>query len=418
MSPLRLAPLISRQVKTAVFVLLASVLLFTPGIASAQAAKGNPKSPPPPPPPPPPPGFGDPLPGLTGDQIASFNSGKQEFTARETPADGLGPIFNRDSCAACHSSPAVGGSSGITATRFGQVTNGVFDPLTALGGSLLQEKAISPDGLEHIPQQANVIAHRQTTALFGFGLIEAIPDATILAGVRTSPANGVLGKASMVQDVASGQTRVGRFGWKAQQATLLAFAGDAYNNEMGITNRLFPTENAPNGNLVLLKKLDKVKDPEDQVDPATGKAGIDKLADYMRLLAPPQGQPPTTSTAFGAKFFVDIGCASCHTPSMTSGSSPIPQLNNKMVWLYSDLLLHDMGSLGDGIVQGAAGPREMKTPPLWGVKASAPYLHDGRARTLDDAIRAHDGEGSFSRTNYLNLTTDQKNLLIQFLNSL
>lgn len=371
-----------------------------------------------PPPPPPPPQFGDPLPGLTSVQIAAFNAGRTEFTDKETPGDGLGPIFNRDSCVACHSGPAAGGSSPITTTRFGKVTNGVFDPLTSLGGSLLQEKAISPDGLEKIPQQANVTALRQTTPLFGLGLIEAIPDATILKGVRTKAVDGVLGKAAMVQDVATGKTLVGRFGWKAQQATLLAFAGDAYVNEMGITNRLFPTENAPNGNTALLQKLDKVKDPEDQVDKASGKAGIDMLADYMRLLAPPPTQSTTASTAFGAKFFLDSGCTACHTPSMTTGTNAIPALSSQTVSLYSDLLLHDMGSLGDGIVQGAANAREMKTPPLWGVKASAPYLHDGRAKTLDDAIKAHDGEAKSARDKYLKLTSDQQKLLVEFLNSL
>jgi CxxC motif-containing protein (DUF1111 family) len=158
----------------------------------------------------------------------------------------------------------------VFVTRFGRAANGVFDPLTSLGGSLLQERAIDPSGLEHMPREANVVVRRQSTPLFGLGLIEAIPDATILRGVRTKPVDGVLGKASMVVDAASGRTRVGRFGWKGQQATLLSFSGDAYLNEMGITNRLFPIENAPNGNVALLKKLDTVRDPEDQVDPLDG----------------------------------------------------------------------------------------------------------------------------------------------------
>ena len=389
------------------FALFAATTLFT-SLASAQSGG----------PPPPPPKFGEPLPGLTSQQLAAFNAGKNDFVERENPGTGLGPIFNRDSCVACHSGPAVGGASPINVTRFGKVSGGVFDPLTALGGSLLQERAISPNGLEKIPAQANVVAKRQTTPLFGLGLIEAIPDAVILKGVRTTAVDGVLGKASMVQDVASGKSLVGRFGWKAQQASLLAFAGDAYLNEMGITNRLFPTENAPNGNVTLLNQLDKVKDPEDTVDPATGKAGIDLLADYMRFLAPPPAGPVTASSAFGAKFFLDVGCTSCHTPSMTTGASPVSALNNKAVFLYSDLLLHDMGSLGDGIVQGAAGAREMKTPPLWGTAASGPYLHDGRANTLDEAIRAHDGEGRSARDKYLKLTPDQQKLLVEFLKSI
>ncbi len=432
MSSTRPTPAVGCHTAGRVSLWLAAAMLL---VSSAAIAQGPPPPPPPPPggsgqqpPPPPPPGTGqqppppprlaEPLPGLTADQLAAFNDGQDDFLERETPATGLGPIFNRDSCAACHSGPTVGGSSDINATRFGRVTNGVFDPLASLGGSLLQERSISPDGLEKIPQQANVTAKRQTTALYGCGLIEAIPDAAILRGVRAKSVDGVLGKAVMVQDVATGKTLVGRFGWKAQQATLLAFAGDAYLNEMGITNRLFPTENAPNGNTALLAKLDKVKDPEDQPDPDTGKARIDVLADFMRFLAPPPTQPLNASNAFGAKFFLDVGCASCHTPSMTTGPHPVAALDSKTVMLYSDLLLHDMGSLGDGIVQGAAGPREMKTPPLWGVKASAPYLHDGRAKTLDEAIRAHDGEGRTSRERYLKLTPEQQKLLIEFLKSI
>lgn len=395
---------------------LCAALLIIPSVLFAQTTNGQ-KSNQQPPPPPPPPRFGDPLPGLTGNQLAAFNEGKDEFREEETPEDGLGPIFNRNSCVACHSGPVLGGSSNISATRFGRATASGFDPLESLGGSLLQERSISRD-VERIPQQANVVAQRQTTPLFGLGLIEAIPDATILKGVRAKAIDGVLGKASMVTDVATGKTLVGRFGWKAQQATLLAFAGDAYLNEMGITNRLFPTENAPNGNVTLLKKLDRVADPEDEADPTTGRAAIDALADFMRFLAPPPTQPTTASTAFGAKFFSDVGCTACHTPSMTTGTGPVAALNSKTVFLYSDLLLHDMGSLGDGIVQGAAAAREMKTPPLWGARASGPYLHDGRARTLDDAIRAHDGEAKSARDKYLKLTPDQQKLLVEFLNSI
>lgn len=369
-------------------------------------------------PPPAPSGFGRPLDGLTGAEIAAFNDGRDEFLDVATKHDGLGPIFNRDSCAACHNVPALGGGSNINVTRFGHSTGSSFDPLSSLGGSLLQELAIDPMARETVPSQANVTAHRQSTALFGLGLIEAIPDATILNGVRTKAVSGVLGKASMVADVATGKVLVGRFGWKAQHATVLSFSGDAYLNEMGITNRLFPTENAPNGNAALLKKFDTVKDPEDVVDPVTGKADIDKLADFMRFLAPPPPGQMNASTTFGGKIFGDVGCVLCHTPMMRTGSSKTAALSSKNVMLFSDLLLHDMGTLGDGIGQGSAGVREMKTPPLWGVGATAPYLHDGRARDLDEAIRLHDGEAKSIRDNYMKLTTEQKNLLIQFLKSI
>ncbi len=405
---------------------LSAAVLLSSTVGSAQSslpAQSAPQAvgqvpPPPPPPPPPPLRYGEPLVGLTADQLSDFMEGREDFQIVETPATGLGPIFNRDSCVACHGVPAIGGGSAIFVTRFGHAANGTFDPLTALGGSLLQERAIRPEGLEKVPPQANVVAKRQSTPLFGLGLIEAIPDATILRGVRTSPVNGVLGKASMVQDVATGRTIVGRFGWKGQQGNLLTFSGDAYVNEMGITSRLFPTENAPNGNAALLAKLDKVRDPEDQPDPATGKADIDRLADFMRFIAAPPAAPVTASTAFGAKIFVDAGCASCHTPMMTTGPSPVAALNNMTVMLYSDLLLHDMGSLGDGIVQGSAGAREMKTPPLWGLNVSGPYLHDGRATTIENAIQAHDGEAKIIKDNFNKLTSDQKKLLVEFLKSI
>ncbi len=199
----------------------------------------------------------------------------------ETAAGGFGPIFNNVSCVACHSAGATGGSSAITVTRFGRLVNGIFDPMTAQGGSLLQSSAIDPAVQEIVPPDANVIALRQSTPLFGLGLIEAISDADILRNAARPPVDGIAGRASQITDVASGQTRIGRFGWKAQQAWLLSFAGDAYLNEMGITSRFFPTENAPNGNTALLAQFDQFADPEDQVD-AAGHGDIDKVADSRR----------------------------------------------------------------------------------------------------------------------------------------
>ena len=369
---------------------------------------------------PPTPGFGAALPGLTGPQQAAWKDGQDQFRARMNAGNGLGPIFNRDSCVACHSGPAIGGSSEINTTRFGKTTGGVFDPLTALGGSLLQDRALQPAGVEVIPSQANTNAKRNTQPLFGLGLIDAIPDATILANVRTKPVNGVLGRAAMVTDPVTGKTFVGRFGWKAQQPNLLAFSADAFVNEMGITNRIYPLENAPNGNETLLAAMEppNVLIPNDQTDPRSGKAGIDRLTDFMRFTAAPPAQPANASTTFGGTFFTQIGCASCHVPSMKTGTNPVAALSSQTVSLYSDLLLHDMGPLGDGIAQGNAGPKEMRTAPLWGLSASGPYLHDGRAKTVDAAIRAHAGEATYSVNQYLKLTSSQQSLLVQFLNSL
>lgn len=360
----------------------------------------------------------DPLSGLSADLLLAFSDGFEEFTNEETADGGLGPIFNQSSCVSCHFQGGTGGASRITVTRFGRVEKGLFDSLDALGGSLLQALSIDPAAREFVPREANIVSHRQTTPLFGLGLVEAIPESTILAGVRNGKPDGVKGKAHLVTDVVSGKTMVGRFGWKAQQATLLAFSADAYVNEMGVTNRFFPTENAPNGRADVLAAYDTIADPEDSIDPATGKADIDHSADFMRFLAPLRPLPLSDSANAGKTVFQSTGCAVCHTPRMFTGTNDIPALNQKAVDLYSDLLLHEMGILGDGIVQGEASGREFKTPPLWGARVSAPYLHDGRAPTLDAAIRAHDGEGSASKIRYTKLSVQQRQQLLDFIETL
>lgn len=362
--------------------------------------------------------LGDPLPGLSGDLLDAFREGLGEFQAVEVAERGLGPIFNNTSCAICHSTPAIGGSSATLVTRFGRIEGGHFDPLTPLGGSLLQSQALDPGILEKVPAEATIVVQRQSTALFGAGLVEAIPDAAIQALAQRKKADGVLGRPAMVEDVATGQTRVGRFGWKAQQATLLSFSGDAYLNEMGITSRFFPTENAPNGDQEKLAQFDHVADPEDVVDPVTGKGDIELVADYMRLLAPPPVPRVTGATQTGLNSFTRIGCAECHVPTLFTGPHKIRALDRKPVTLWSDLLLHDMGSLNDGIAQADALGNEMKTAPLWGLKSSAPFLHDGRAPTIADAIRAHDGEAAPSRDRFNSLTQNQQKQLIEFLNTL
>ena len=365
--------------------------------------------------------LGGPLSGLGAADRAAFADGFAAFAQRENADSGLGPIFNDVSCIACHGNPAPGGGGRRAVTRFGRATNGLFDPLEHLGGSLLQDRALRPDLRETIPAEANVVARRITTPLFGAGLIEAIPDATLRAlAAKPGKPDGVKGRAALVRDVASGAERVGRFGWKAQQATLTAFSADAYANEMGVTNRFFRADNAPNGDLGRLDRADRILDPEDDVDPATGKADLDRVADYMRLIAAPARSGPTDTPAVrgGQTLFNTINCVACHVPSLQTGPSKIAALANRSVALYSDLLLHDMGALGDGIAQGAAGPREMRTAPLWGLGRRNVYLHDGRAATLDAAIRAHDGEAAGSRARYVRLGATQQQQLLAFLRSL
>ncbi|MBL8517391.1 MAG: hypothetical protein JNM76_10545 [Betaproteobacteria bacterium] len=406
-----------------VLLALSAIGIVTAGAAIAQFAPpggGRPGGPPAPGPATTPiANFGGPLIGLNAQQRAAFEEGAVEFRTQDTPETGLGPIFNGRSCAECHSGPALGGGSNVTVTRFGRVNeSGQFDPLLALGGSLLQRFAINNLALERVPAEANVIAQRKTTPLFGAGLIEAIPDQAILAAAARPQADGISGRAALITDPASGQMRVGRFGWKAQHASLLSFSADAYLNEMGITNRFFPTENAPNGNQAVLARFDRVPGIEDAVDPETGRSDIDAFTDFMRFLAAPPRLVMSASARAGESVFATTGCGGCHTPSLATGNHPVPALSNQVVNLYSDLLLHDMGSLGDGIVQGPAAAREMRTAPLWGVRARAPYLHDGRAPTLDAAIRAHDGEAVIVRNRYLGLTPAARQQLLDFLGTL
>jgi CxxC motif-containing protein (DUF1111 family) len=362
--------------------------------------------------------FGDPLVGLTAAQLAAFTAGREEFESIETADGGLGPIYNNDSCAACHSAPLSGGASTTMVTRFGHTSNGKFDPMASAGGSLLQQFAIDPSLLEHVPSDANTIAHRQTTPLFGAGLLEAIPDAEILLNAARQKPDGITGRAAMITDVVSGATRVGRLGWKAQHSSLLGFAGDAYLNEMGVTNRFFPTENAPNGNMALIAKYINPNGLDDPTDPATGRSDIDASADFMRMLGPPPPLRLTASAVAGQRLFEQVKCSACHTPTLFSGASDIDALSHKTVPLYSDLLLHDMGSLGDGIEQGAAHASEMKTAPLWGLRARTQFLHDGRAKTVTDAVLAHAGEGAAAQSRFRQLTSAQVQQLVDFLNSI
>lgn len=361
---------------------------------------------------------GAPLAGLTAAELADFNEGREEFVAVETPQGGLGPIFNDSSCVACHSAGGVGGASAQTVTRFGRLTQGQFDDLARLGGSLQQARAIDAAALERVPREATITTRRVTTPLFGAGLMEAITDGTLEQNARQPQPDGVRGRVSYVLDVATGQRRVGRFGWKAQHATLLAFAGDAYLNEMGVTSRFFPHENAPNGRADLLARFDQVPDPEDVVEPDSGKGDIDHAADFMRLLAPPPTLPPTSDSLAGQRLFGNARCTACHTPVLMTGNNLVAALAHKPVPLYSDLLLHDMGALGDGIGQEAARGRDMRTAPLWGLRLRPAYLHDGRARTVEAAIEAHDGEAAPSRRRFQAMTRTEKQQMVAFLRTL
>jgi CxxC motif-containing protein (DUF1111 family) len=255
--------------------------------------------------------------------------------------------------------------------------------------------------------------------LFGAGLIEAIPDETLLAleDPFDRDRDGISGRAAVITDVATGQRRVGRFGWKAQVATLLTFSGDAYTNEMGITNDLFPHE--PYGGISeeKMRQCDFVRDPEDLVDPRTGKRAIDNFEAFMKFLAPLSRGPITEEAGAGEAVFTEVGCASCHVPALTTGPSASAALSRKTARLYSDLLLHDIGT-GDGIAQEAAQPNEIRTPALWGLRFRRPLMHDGSAATPAEAIRQHGGEASAVMDRYRRASEPMRRALLAFLDSL
>ena len=326
------------------------------------------------------PKMGDPLDGLTAAELTRFEAGLDDFRHVFQAAEGLGPTFNQNACSTCHNNP-IGGTGSITVTRFGLWDpKGVgWDPLASLGGSLLQANTIDVLCSEVVPAQANITAQRVTTSTLGLGLIEAIPDADLLFYETSPPDPAVSGRAHMVTPLETplGPQRVGRFGWKSQVATVLSFAGDASLNEIGFTNRLVPTENAPNGNTAALAICDPVADPEDGPDPQ-GLDFIDRVTHFQRYLAAPPQTPRSGMT--GEQIFINQGCADCHVASYSTSTDPTLEsaLRGKTIKPYSDFLLHDMGTNADFIGQGQVDIQELRTPPLWGVRRRDPLWHDGR----------------------------------------
>jgi CxxC motif-containing protein (DUF1111 family) len=364
---------------------------------------------------------GDPLSGVTPIEFEEFRIGLDDFLEVETADDGLGPAFNGASCAVCHSVPAIGGTSAISEIRAGRRgPRGEFVALDDTGDSLFHLFSVPRHACQPvIPPEATIIARRVPIAVFGAGLVEAIPDESLLALDDPIDRNrdGVSGRAAIVIDRATGQRRVGRFGWKAQHATLLAFAADAYRNEMGITNDLFQQESAYGISQDRMRLCDPIPDPEDVRNPRTGRRGIDNFASFMKFLAPIGRSATDETTRIGEQVFGAIGCASCHTPALTTGASANPLFDRRTVPLFSDLLLHDVGT-GDGIEQASAAAEEIRTPALWGLRFRRPLLHDGSAATIDEAIRRHSVEGDLARRGFAEASEVDRAALIAFLKSL
>lgn len=362
---------------------------------------------------------GSPLAGLSATELELFRDGREEFLELEGTDEGLGPAFNGNSCAVCHSAPAVGGVSTITETRAGYLDeDGNFEELN--GGTLYHLFSTPPHLCqEHVPQEANVIARRAVIPLFGAGLVEAIPDDEIIALEDPDDRNGdgIRGRAARIVDVSTGRDRIGRFGWKAQHATLLAFSGDAYRNEMGITNDIFPEEMSLGFDAEQLKACGSQGGIEDVRHRTTGLRNIDSFANFMKFLAPLERGPIDDTVRSGEAIFRRIGCASCHVPTLKTEPSSNHLFDRKSVPLFSDLLLHDIGT-GDNIPQEAAKGNEIRTPALWGLRFRRPLLHDGRAATPEAAIQLHANEASRVTDRFDNLSLLEQRQLLAFLNSL
>jgi hypothetical protein len=405
-------------------------------------------------------GAGNPLPGLTAAQLAEFSDGQARFGEIETFTGGLGPRYNsgpNGACSECHAQPNVGGSSpavnpqatfdfnAFGATNFipsfitaagpvrearfvlnpdGSADGGVHDLFTVTGRSDNSTCTLTQPNFAAQLAAGNVI-FRIPTPTFGAGLIENIDDATILANQAANPlAKKLLGISGVVNRSGNDGT-ITRFGWKAQNKSLAIFAGEAYNVEDGVSNELFPNERpSPGETLPPGCKVNAT--PEDRSNPElTGPAvnsDVTAFAAFMRTLAPPAPAVPL-GTMPGQQVFANIGCALCHTPTLsTAASTEAAALSNVQANLFSDLLIHNMGAgLADGVSQGGAAGNEFRTAPLWGVGQRIFFLHDGRTSDLRAAVEAHASRGSEANAvvGLFNLLPEaRKQDLLNFLRSL
>ena len=430
-------------------------------------------------------GAGNPFPGLTADEAAFFRDGLARFAEIEVVTrgnnNGLGPRFNSNQCLSCHSQPAAGGSSPARNPLIGIATlngaknrvpwfiapngpirearfqrnpdktndGGVHDIFVITGrsdapGCNIAQPDFLPAGNPLSGQGGNPnIIFRIPTPVFGAGLIEAIPDSAILANMETNVSQkagmGISGHPnahlSGNANRSANDGTITRFGWKAQNKSLLMFAAEAYNVEMGVTNQLFSQERDETPGCLFNAT------PEDTLNftttsmpsssPSTAVlSDIEAFADFMRMLAPPTPAPDTPSTVNGRATFAKAGCVHCHTPSLTTGkmiasgssTSPSAALSNQTANLFSDLLVHHMGrGLADGITQGSAGPDEFRTAPLWGIGQRVFFLHDGRTNNLVEAIEAHkskDSEANKVIDRFNSLKARERQDVLNFLRSL
>jgi CxxC motif-containing protein (DUF1111 family) len=423
-------------------------------------------------------GAGARIAGLTIKESKFFDAGLDEFQETQSVTggvagteEGLGPRFNMNSCSSCHAHPAVGGTSPannpqvvsnpVPSSQITLVTHTV--PILSDNGPVREVRFANPgDGGVHdlftivglpgaptgctisqpdfvaaaSPSFPGVLRFRIPTPLFGLGLIEAIEDVAILANENPAVPKpfGIGGRANRNGNDGT----VTRFGWKAQNKSLVIFSGEAYNVEQGVTNELFPDERGEGGVPDPVACRQAVAAPQDLVhyeltNPQKLIDNVNAFANFMRFLAPPApvtSYPGATSAeiAAGEVAFNKAGCVVCHIKSMSTGSHATPALRNKAANLFSDLLVHDIGT-GDDISQGAAGGTEFRTAPLWGLGQRLFFIHDGSSPNLVDAINAHGGlEGTRVTNNFngvstgpdapFNLNAIERQNLLKFLRSL
>jgi len=374
------------------------------------------------------------LPEPPGD---TFALDQQQFERRHDPKSGLGPVFNATSCAECHQNGVTGTASQFTEFRAGHKdANGNFVNPTILinegantisGRSIVNDRSICANAQEHVPASEDIHALRAVLNTLGDGFVEAIDDETLrdIAAKQPHQSDGLIhGEAIDIPVLeAPGQTRIGRFGWKDQQPTLLSFVADAYLNEMGVTNRLRPKDTT---------SVCKVtSDPEDVPD-NLGLADIDHFAQFIRATkVPPRDAvlAATDDAQAGQRLFRAIGCNVCHVETIhtahvgtviNGGTLVVPTaLGDKIIHPFGDFLLHDVGT-GDGIVQ--AGPpdtaNKLRTAPLWGLQIKSRFMHDLASSTLEDAIRRHSGEAESVITLFNGMPPESQQQLITFLKSL
>jgi CxxC motif-containing protein (DUF1111 family) len=353
---------------------------------------------------------------------ANMDTARLVFEEVEQIANGLGPVYNAQSCRECHQNPVTGAASQVTEFR-----NGHFDGTNFIdppGGSLNNDRAIDPSIQERIQAGQEVRTFRISLNIMGDGFVEAI-DSNTLAAIAAAQPTGQRGTLIQVPvSEAPGQIRAGRFGWKDQNSSLMSFAADAYVNEMGITSPLQPTENTSNGRSVAA--FDTVADPEDD------GGDIANFTLFMRSLKAPSvdaTQAATASAQRGSTLFDQIGCSVCHVRSINTvtagtvingGQFTVPAaLGDKTIHPFSDFLLHDVGT-GDGIVQngGQATRNLLRTPPLWGLRTRDRLMHDGANVSRTDAIVRHGNQAAAAAEDFAELPAASQTDLINFLNSL